>query len=400
MRRRRIMKRHPRRLREVGATCAVFVFALALADALSACAGSSTPTVSPSTAARSPAATPSGGVSGSSAQPVLLWKFKTREFPISATPAVTEGVVCARGNDGYLYALDAQSGKLRWRFDTRVAEGASDDWPPFGSSPAASGGLVYVPANRGARSYLYALDAQNGEVRWKVAARAWAYSSSPAVADGVVYFDGYALDADTGHRIWETELVGVPRATPGVGDGLVCIRTTGYLTGVRAVDAQSGKSKWFFGADINKPSTPAVASGVVYLSNLDGLYALDGQSGQVRWSFHAGTWAISSPAVGEGVVYFSNGNSLYAVDIETHRERWTFEEGPAVDTTPAVADGVVYFGSDGQLYALDAQSGEARWSFALSSEDSGSAGFSTPIVADGVVYVGGEDGYLYAVTVK
>jgi outer membrane protein assembly factor BamB len=395
------MKRHQWQLRKTGTTCTTFVLALALTAALAACAGSSTPTASPGATATSPAATASGAVSGPSGQPVLLWKFRTGEFPIYATPAVTEGVVCCRGNDGYLYALDAQSGKLRWRFDTRASGGdPPDDWPPFGSSPAASGGLVYVPGNRGARSYLYALDARNGAVRWKVNARTWAYSSSPAVADGVVYFDGHARDAGTGHQIWESGLGGVPRATPAVGDGLVCIRTTGYMSGVQTVDAHSGQSKWFFNADLHKPSTPAVAGGVVYMTALDGLYALDGQSGQEKWSFHAGPWAISSPVVADGMVYFSGGSSLYAVDINTHRERWTFSEGPLVETAPVVADGVVYFGSNGELYALDGQSGECGWSFATGSENSGSSGFSSPTVADGVVYVGGEDGYLYAVTVK
>ena len=57
---------------------------------------------------------------------------------IWSSPAVSGGLVYVGSNDGYLYALDAASGTERWRFgDGRVI-----------SSPAVSGGLVYVGSDQ------------------------------------------------------------------------------------------------------------------------------------------------------------------------------------------------------------------------------------------------------------
>ena len=56
---------------------------------------------------------------------------------IWSTPAVSGGVVYIGTDDGYLHALDAQSGQERWKFKTGG----------FSSAPAISGGVVYV-ANR------------------------------------------------------------------------------------------------------------------------------------------------------------------------------------------------------------------------------------------------------------
>ena len=54
-----------------------------------------------------------------------------------------------------LYALDAQSGQERWKFET----GAS-----IGFSPAVSDGVVYFGNDAGR---LYALDVRSGQERWK-----------------------------------------------------------------------------------------------------------------------------------------------------------------------------------------------------------------------------------------
>ena len=54
-----------------------------------------------------------------------------------------------------MYALDAESGKLRWRFQT---DGE------VRSSPAIAGGLVYIGSND---DHLYALDAEVGDLVWK-----------------------------------------------------------------------------------------------------------------------------------------------------------------------------------------------------------------------------------------
>ncbi len=52
------------------------------------------------------------------------------------------------------------------------------------SSPAVAGGLVYFGSND---TYLYALDAGSGALKWKFQTGNYV-TSSPAVSDGVIYF--------------------------------------------------------------------------------------------------------------------------------------------------------------------------------------------------------------------
>jgi len=148
----------------------------------------------------------------SSAGPALQgvqWTFKTGG-PIVASPVIADGVVYIASLDKHLYAVEQASGKERWKFQSRL---------PIASSVAVADGSVYFVSSAGA---LASLDAATGKPRWVFAAEherrfeaknlhgyppsqqtipdAWdLYVSSPAVANGVVYFgstDGflYAID--------------------------------------------------------------------------------------------------------------------------------------------------------------------------------------------------------------
>jgi outer membrane protein assembly factor BamB len=74
------------------------------------------------------------------------------------------------------------TGQLAWKFDTGDS---------LHSSPAVSGGLVYVGSNyrysfeRKGPGYLYAFDAASGAERWKFKTGDSVYSS-PAVSGGLV----------------------------------------------------------------------------------------------------------------------------------------------------------------------------------------------------------------------
>jgi outer membrane protein assembly factor BamB len=164
-------------------------------------------------------------------------------------------------------------------------------------------------------------------------------------------------------------------------------------------------------------STPAVASGIVYVDSLDfQLYAFDaaGQAGcsgtpkacTPLWTAAAG--GLSSPAVANGIVYVgSSDRSLVAFDAAgeigcSRRPKictplWTGPTGGGIEGSTAVANGVVYAGAfDGKLYAFDAAgqagcSGNNRRRTCTPLWTSANFGFavqSSPAVANGQLYVG------------
>ena len=101
-------------------------------------------------------------------------------------------VATARG----LYALDAATGDIAWRFDTDM---------PLGHSPTVAGNAIFVG---GTDRRVYALDADSGEELWVFAQAKGGFSTNPVVADGKVLLgsrDGrfYAIDQGSGMLMWQ-----------------------------------------------------------------------------------------------------------------------------------------------------------------------------------------------------
>ncbi len=88
------------------------------------------------------------------------------------------------------------------------------------------------------------------------------------------------------------------------------------------------------------------------------------RSDKKLWRFTTGDMVISSPAIASGVVYVGSGaddrslelNALNALDARTGNKLWRFTTGNSIDSSPVVANGIVYVGSDAHsLYALGAR---------------------------------------------
>ncbi len=331
---------------------------------------------------------------------------------IHSSPAVANGIVYFGSRDGYLYALDAQTGDKLWQFET-------GSW--IDSSPAVANGVVYFGSND---AKLYALDAQTGDKLWEFAAE-YAIKSSPAVADGIVYFGStdffiYALDATTGEKLWHFETENNVTSSPVVVNGIVYIGSMdGYLYTLHATD---GRLRLQYQAYSPVAVAPALGEGTVYFGTSKGLlYAVDAKARNWPWEnaltpywrtlyiygvapqppLPSGLlWALnlrgttnSSPTLLGDSLYLGVDNKLVCVDIQQHKQRWSFETGGLVRSSPAVVDGTVYFGSeDGHLYAVDAQTGDKLWDLSIGDKIT-----SSPALANGKIYIGGQDGKLYII---
>jgi serine/threonine-protein kinase len=92
------------------------------------------------------------------------------------------------------------------------------------ASPAFAYDTLYIPTSNST----YALDAENGTVKWSRPLDGGYSVSSPAVADGKVYFgldNGYvyALDALTGDIVWSYKTDGAVQSSPAISDGLLFV---------------------------------------------------------------------------------------------------------------------------------------------------------------------------------
>lgn len=134
----------------------------------------------------------------------LKWKFKTNGI-IRSTPVFYNDKVYFGSWDTYVYALDAASGSLVWKFKTKTDELYQGGLEGILASPQIANGNLYIGARDG---FFYALDAENGKLQWKFdAENAWIVATA-AVRDGIVYVttsDTYlfiAFDALTGEKLY------------------------------------------------------------------------------------------------------------------------------------------------------------------------------------------------------
>lgn len=234
---------------------------------------------------------------------VELWRYAT-EGQIWSSPAVFQGTAFIGSADGSLHAVDVSTGTARWRYDT---EGRSHVSADFGfdrrtlqSSPSVGEGRVYFGSRDG---FVYAVDAETGALAWRFDHEVSWCITSPAFQDGVVFAgssDGlfaHALDASSGQELWRTPTESRVFASPALSGETVLV---GDHAGVLlAMDRGSGAERWRFRVGQAIQSSPVVADGVVYVGSDDGfVYALAGTQGQsVR---RAVFWDADVPALYRG----------------------------------------------------------------------------------------------------
>ncbi len=308
-----------------------------------------------------------------------------------------DSVVYVGGSDGFLRALDARTGALRWRVG--LGDSLSD------SSPAIGGGRVYV---NGFGTLTLAFDATTGRPLWQEDNR-HPLSAPPTYFRGLVLVpsDGNFLscyDAATGRLYWRFQSEDVlPDFWPTTGAAAATGRTAYVALGASAefmaIDLISGLKRWEYAVRERFSGAPAVAYGAVYVATASGrILCFDAADGALRWKVKlpqsVGGGARASPVVaGERLFLGGDDGRLYAYSARTGRLLWTYRTGSPVLSAPIAANSVLYLpGSDGLLYCLDAASGHERWALRLGEMR------AAPALLDGMLYVGSRAaGGLYAV---
>lgn len=191
--------------------------------------------------------------------------------------------------------------------------------------------------------------------------------------------------------------VATTRRTLKLGPVIAVAVIVALLVGILAwmnLGTHPGSVRWTYQTGNAVASTPAIASGIVYVGSNDGhLYALDATHGSQRWQVQTGA-SVGSPVVADGVVYVGSANQgTYAINAQDGSVKWHVQIGDGVlSYAPAVANGLVYVGSnDHDVYALNAADGSVHW-----KAQTGDGVQSRLVVANGLVYAGSLDSSVYA----
>jgi len=348
----------------------------------------------------------------------LRWKFATKGR-VASSAAVANGVVYFGSYDGSFYALDARSGKLKWKFTTMgehrfegthlhgaqpAAETMPDPFDVYLSSPTIWHDRIFFGSGD---SNVYALDAASGALVWKFKTGDVVHAS-PAIADGTLYVGSwdsyfYALDASTGAQRWRFKTGDDPEIHNQVGiqssaavvDGMVffgCRDSHLY-----ALNAGTGQKLWSFPTSGSwVVASPAVRDGTLYFATSDSglFYAVKARSGDVVFSLKFHGWpTFASPAIAGGMLYLGSwSGKLAAIDLQKQKVAWTFA------TDGATKNAAAYTQPDGSPNYAAAYASSFYDDMVVGFSKMMTAGtiLSSPVIADRVIYVGSTDGNVYA----
>src|SRR3989344_2286037 len=201
-----------------------------------------------------------------------------------------------------IFALDLKTGKKVWSYSE---QGRSF----FPRGLAAGNGKIFISANAGDNlknlppGYVYALDENTGKFLWKYQTQKGVSHSLPLFADNKVFAGDdsgniYALDADNGNLIWKKYLedAEVIYSSPAYSNGMIIVGTEGSARSnampsrLYSLDAETGKELWRFQVDYISGklnlihSTPAVSEGITYVGSENGyFYAISATDGELIW---------------------------------------------------------------------------------------------------------------------
>jgi outer membrane protein assembly factor BamB len=237
-----------------------------------------------------------------------------------ATPSLDGGVLYAFGVNEILSAYDAASGKLLWRHDFGKEFPTPRPYYGTSASPLVADGVVIVQAGGEGKGALVALDAKSGKPKWRLAGDGPGYGS-PVVAtfDGVrqviVPTQKTILGAAlaTGAKLWEMPFQ-IPYdqniLTPVVMSDTFIM--SGEDTDTQAIRVSRKDGKWTTGKVWSNRSitmymsSPVLADGLLcgFSSFRRGhIFCADPKTGEVRWKTEGGEGESAAVVAGGGHVF-------------------------------------------------------------------------------------------------
>jgi eukaryotic-like serine/threonine-protein kinase len=230
------------------------------------------------------------------------------------------------------------------------------------SAPTIAGGMMFLTSRGG---QVLCLNPATGAQIWSITLPAPVISAAPIDLNGMLYVDGkdqrvYAIGALHGHRHWTSTKLFAGGGHGAVGASLAAVKGRIFLGAsndkLYALNANTGKLEWKFGAKVASGNLSfAVAYHSVYVTGFANgphgenpvLYSLDGATGKKRWQFV--TDNANNPAVANGVVYLTNRDGMvFALDATTGKKLWSYKSLLAGEFSyPAIAGGMVYINSYG-----------------------------------------------------
>ena len=281
----------------------------------------------------------------------ILWKYQTQSS-IKNTIAIDSNIVFAQDVLGNLYAVDCETGKLRWQTKLPVNE-----LPALIEGLVANEGIVYAGTGKG----LCAFEAETGKRLWKN--EGWSQregttttlTQGSGMLIGSVQWDAlYGNDSKTGKKLWSISKHGLR----------------------------------------NRGASAAIHGPLLYLISDKSFFILEAATGKiiVRKPLPYNLDVTSTPLLTDKEIIFGTADKgLVALDNETLEEKWNCPTDDAliytapytrpasgtIETSPVQAGNTIYVSaSDGTVYGISKESGKITWKYSTGAPIFGSVAVS------------------------
>ncbi|QYK52939.1 MAG: PQQ-binding-like beta-propeller repeat protein [Fimbriimonadaceae bacterium] len=289
------------------------------------------------------------------------WAESAKASPSGTPQFVGNNVIVAVG--GRIYSLDKSSGNLNWRFPAGEAIQGSF---PYGCE--VKNGMVVAA---GDEKSIYAVDAETGEMKWQYVSPDFISSNVVIAGESIGFVTGKqkvnVITAQNG------QLVGQPIAEQDLvhstigayQDQIIYTTQRGKMV---SLDTSSLRPKWEQKFNILRSNGNFTVYGDrIYANSLNYLIALRAGTGSVIWQQNTGKELSGSPAANEsgiaamtarGEVYFfnSSGKAMFGKPVEV---------GVPVSSPSFVGNLVSVSTANGAINLINPQSATIVWSYVI-----------------------------------
>ena len=311
---------------------------------------------------------------------------------------------------GTFFALDRQTGQVRWSYDIRQ----DGDQTSFHGAPIVIDDQIITGTDGTGTGFLYSFQLTSGRVRWKYRVTRPSVPSIGAPADIVsvgndIFTSTFgdelvALDKSDGKLLWTfvsepvNNRIKWPQS-PAIAGDLVFF---GAINGsVYALNARSGKEIWKQDLGSRVSTNLIVDRRDLYAGTADGyLFKLHTRTGEISSKLKLPTTPVGWPTLAKGsvLVYLNSGGgagaaeSLVSIDTDLKKIQWQVESVNNWSVTrPFIWQDSVLTGNErGEVRAYRLSDGNEDWSATFRGTVRSFGG------AKDVIYIGMLSGTVYA----
>ncbi|MFH1612718.1 MAG: PQQ-binding-like beta-propeller repeat protein [bacterium] len=289
----------------------------------------------------------------------LVWKFSS-QGSIFSSPAINNNTIFIGSKDKNLYALDAKTGQIKW---TYLANG------DILASPLVSEGKVFISVGYPEKS-IVAINENTGEKIWQIETMQMVYSS-PALFSNTLFCgsdDGYlyALDINNGNIKWKFQTNGnMFLSSVSIKDNVVYCFPGNFEKNVYAINITDGSLKWKFKDSVEKilvtGSSVAISDKEVYfqMGFLESyVYCLNADTGDLQWKTLTGKTAdfgvLSTPLITNNYIYVGSGDgNIYVLTRDKGEVKTKYPVNSPLISSPVIVNNNLYIGAtNGKVYSF------------------------------------------------